>query len=272
MLLNSPGPSDIAAGSYFNPKLIGKIIFVGLLVPAVSFGIIFFSDYRTINLNKKPILIFLGIADIIALSLWLFLHENIDANQFFSIPFCSTLVLLTTLALYALFIKRLYWIASICCVLYLFPFINQYKELTFVSTPENLKDMASVLPKDARVLYIPLRSETRNIFDYTERMSNPINSIFLIREDLHVINIAASFAPPFKLDNAIRNSMFEYSRSVSPYYNFCGEFNDKDFRCLFLFLRKHKISYLVADSTLNLGAPTKKVKQFDKLSLYLFNN
>ena len=271
MLLNSPGPSDIAVGSYLNPKLMGKIFFVGFLVPAVSFCVIFFVDYKVIQLNIKLIFIFLGIADVFALSLWFILHENIDANQFFSIPFCSTLVLLSTLAVYALFKKRHYWIATIFCVLYVLPFINQYKELNFVSTPENLKVLANAIPNEAKVLYIPLKSEIHNIYDYTERMSNPINSIFLIREDLHVINIAASLAPPFKLDNPIRNSMFEYARSISPYYRHCGEFDQDNLTCLFLFLQRNRIRYLLADSKMDFGDQAKFIKVDGRgRSLYYF--
>ena len=271
MLLNSPGPSDIASGSYLNPKLLGKIFFVGLLVPVVSFCFIFFVDYGIIQLRIKRIFIFLGIADIIALSLWLILHENIDANQFFSIPFCSILVLMATLALYSLFKKRLYWFAAAGCILYIIPFINEYKELGFVSTPENLKGLANAIPNEAKVLYIPLKSEIHNIYDYTERMSNPINSIFLIREDLHVINIAASLAPPFKLDNPIRNSMFEYARSISPYYNQCGEFDQNNLTCLFLFLQRNQIRYLLADSKINFGGKVKLIKEDDNgRTLYSF--
>ncbi len=267
MLLNRPGPVGIGTSDFLNLRLPAKILFVGLFVPAISFCIIFLVDYNT-SLKRRPVFIFLGIANVVALSLCYLLQQNIDANQFFTIPFCSLLVVLTTVCMYQLCLKKYYFYLALACLVYGAPFVYLCMNINFVKPAEKLREIAQSLPVGEKVLYIPLKSEVTNVFDYTERMSNPINSIFLMREDLHVINIAASFKPSFKLDNATRKSMYEYSRGNSPYYKFCGEFNESDTTCLYAFSRNCQIGYILADASLYFDL--QKVKQVGNLTLYSF--
>jgi hypothetical protein len=259
MLTNGGGPSGLDLSSIFQLKKALKILAMGAVVPAISFGLIFLVKYQSIIIDKKLLLLFFGIANLMALSVWFLLHQNIDANQFFSIPFSPLLAILCALAIYELISRRIYWAAVISILIYLTPFVVGCFTIEFLSRPAYAKALVSEIPSNEKILYIPLEYEVNHIFDYTERMSNPINPIFLFREDLHIINIAASFKPKFKSDNDTRKTMFEYSRKISPYFQACGEFDLKNSTCLYDFLKNNKIKYVLADANFEFDDRLKKI-------------
>lgn len=152
--------------------------------------------------------------------------------------------------------------------IYLIPSVATYARVNFVSSPTDLEFLVNEIPKGAKVLLVPRRSQVTNIFDYTERMSNPLNPVFLQREDLHLINTAASLPPPFKLDNATRKFMFEVARENSPYFKSCGAFDENDLTCLVAFMQKFDIDFLLMDSQFNPGNQLEWVGSFEGLALY----
>lgn len=265
MIMFGGGESLFSLTQLFNFRTMARIAFIGFIIPIFLYSIVYFVFLKR---NGSQLIIFLIILLIAANGMWFILQININANQFFSIPFNSILVLLTAISIYLLFENKKYWISFFCLLIYTLPFVFFYNFTKFQSSNHELVDLLNRLPNNEMVIYAPIQSQISNIYSFNERMSLPDISIFIDREDLHIINIAASYPPPFQLDNFVRKATFDFYRKNSPYFKFCGEMKPNNLSCLEIFSDRINVRYLLADSNLHLSSFWNKKGSTKGLTLY----
>ena len=266
MLTHGNGDFTFNLSQLLNLRMFARILLIGCVVPIVTYCVIYFVYLRR---NQKDLTVFLLILLVLSNSLWFLLQVNINANQFFSIPFHSILVILTSFSILYLIEQKRYGYAVLSVLIYVGPFAYKYLTINFIIADSNLNILVQEIPKNERVLYVPSGNQLNTVFDYNERMSLPINSVFLNREDLHIINISSAYVPAFALDNPVRKATFDYYRKISPYFNFCGEFDRKSTSCLDQFAYANDIRFLLLeDSVIKIGAKWTRLSNNLRLTLY----
>ena len=223
-----------------------KIGFSGFVSPVIFFGPILYILLRTKDgIAGNRIMTFFLISNGIALSIWFLLKENVDANQFFRNIFSSFYAITTALCLYLLFRKRKWMTIVPLTLLYLAPAIYAYDRGRIIEPSQDQRSIAEKLPRGARVLYIPPSSEISSIYRYNERLYVGVNPLFLLAENIHIVNTAASLPVLFEANDLGKKIMIAHYRNISPFYKACGEMTSEKKECLLTFAERAQMSYLL---------------------------
>ncbi|WP_211208389.1 hypothetical protein [Belliella baltica] len=242
-----------------------KTIFIGLALP-ILFTIYSVFQLLEKDIIKKELLYFFVTVLIIACCLWLLFADNIDANQFFRNVFHSIFVLIIGLHLILMIkerqFKRLIFVSS----LYLIPSTIIFAKTDFINNSDNLEiETLNLIPRNAKVLVLPDWIQNPSIYQYNEPMYNPLNTIFLEREDLNLINITSALPASSRINSFQSEHMLKIYRQNSPYFQMCGEIDLKS-DCLIKFMKVNKIKYLVSSST--IFPDLESISNFKTYNLY----
>ncbi|KAB1155815.1 hypothetical protein [Flavobacterium luteum] len=221
------------------PAIAMKTIFI----PIFGFFPIYFLILRKrVSIKSKPFL-FMILLYSICIAVWAAFIKNIDANQAFLLFFGAILPLLMLLGLWNLiFVKRSPILGFLLVNIYLIPGIihaskynNQIKK-DQVSTIDYIQKL-----DNARVLYIPDKTELNSVYDYNERVYTGMNQFILYNSKVDLISVAASFDGNYLKNNALE--MYTFYRDISSYYKQCGYF-DVSSKCFKDFIRNCKINVI----------------------------
>lgn len=183
----------------------------------------------------------------VALSIWYLLKDNINANQIFSSIFSPFYAIMIALSLVLLVMEKKVAIAILGFFIYVMPgFISYYND-DFTALTNEDKEIANAIPAGVKVLYLPSQDEVNTIYKYHERFYIPINRSFMFKEHFHVINVAAALPRTFDIKNSIGENTFAFYRSISPFYNFCGEIKEDSLLCVNEFMENYSINYLLVN-------------------------
>lgn len=230
-------------------SLLAKTAWIALFLPVIFTGFSLFSLWECGHLRKEFIY-FIGLVLWIASALWILFAANIDANQFFRNSFHAIFVMVISLHFVLLVQKRRLKQVAVMAIVYLIPFVFVYGKHGFIKNPDKeVLSMLQHLPQHAKVLVLPEGIENPSIYQYNEPMYIPFNSIFMVREDLHLINITAALPKSPKINSLQAEEMLKIYQRNSPYFQACG-YLDGGFECLISFMKANNIQYLISKGVL----------------------
>lgn len=247
-----------------------KIFFVSYLIPIFSFGFVYLLYFNKKFFRANYFIIsFFIIALILSSILWLLFFNNINSNQLFRNLFVPLFSLSVGYIIVKSFLDKKYIIFMFAIIMYILPFFMNYNTFQFAIVSDEDKEIASMLSSGDKVLFIPDPQTIKTTYDFVENMFMPLNTIFLINENLHFVNTSSAFPINSRLDNKSSILMLSIYRKHSPYFNYCGEINLVNFNCSVEFMKKFNLKYLITFKNDFKIDGLIRLKDFESYSLFM---
>jgi hypothetical protein len=261
--------NDIQFGDFL------KIFYLSFILPAIIFLPVYTTNFEESGISKKNLIIFLASFLPIGLCLWVLKFNHIDSRQLHYNSLFPIISIIASLAIWVYLKTKRYVVFLFFIFLFICPFFLQLRQTNFISADQDAIKLSAVLPAGSKIAIIPDTSYAKSVFQYNERMSFSLNSIYILREDIHLINTTSTFPIKKKLQrDSLVAKQIKNLRSISPIFNDCGEMDCNTMTCIKSFMLKNGVKYILfhksAPLCLTQGNDLKKVSGINLENYLLF--
>ncbi|MEB2784742.1 hypothetical protein [Algoriphagus persicinus] len=263
--------TEISFKYFFDLNVMSKVFWIIFFIPSILLMIPLYYLYKFKKIETSRIISFSCLIYLIGGFFYVLLFENIDANQMFRNTASPLFSVLLGFGIYFSFkynqILGLFLIMLFCSPL----FFNLFYSKNIIVSDE-IVNINNILLPYKRIVYVPSEEYVYSIYHYNERFYIEILDLFLIRKDLDLINISASFPKSPKINNSVSENMLSTYKNISPFSNFCKDWTFQNVECLIDFAESVNAEGILVNGN-HINFPlSEQVSIHGNFKLLIFNN
>jgi len=262
--------TEISFKYFFEIDILSKVIWIVFIVPSFLLLIPIYYLYITKKYESKRIFFFTFSIFFTGGLFYILFFENIDANQLYRNTASPLFSLLLGLGIYWS-IKQKPLVGIILTLLFCFPIVVYLFSYKKNKVSQEILNINNILIPHKRIIYVPSREYVNSVYHYNERLYIEIMDLFLIREDLDLINIAASYPKSSKIDNSVSENMVSTYISISPFSNFCRDWTFQNVECLKDFAKSVNAEGILIKGNDIIFPSSDKISIHGDFKLLIFN-